>query len=70
MTASTAQPKPVRIKDHWTVTPVQAVLGRRVGFRNHWLYWASGLSLMFVVGNRADSHDLRAGRTVHIASAT
>ena len=50
MTASTAQPKPARIKDHWTVTPVQAVLGRRVGFRNHWLHWACGLSLMFVVG--------------------
>jgi hypothetical protein len=50
MTASTANPKQARPRDQWTVTPVQAVLGRRVGFRNHWLYWAVGLSLMFVVG--------------------
>lgn len=50
MTASTAQPKQARAQDHWTMTPVQAVLGRRVGFRSHWLYWVIGLSLTFVVG--------------------
>lgn len=34
----------------WTMTPVQATLGRRVGFRNHWKYWASGLGAAFVAG--------------------
>jgi hypothetical protein len=32
------------------MTPVQATLGRRVGFRNHWKYWAFGLGCAFVAG--------------------
>lgn len=39
-----------RRSNEWTMTPLQAMLGPRVGFRRHWKYWATGLSGAFVVG--------------------
>jgi hypothetical protein len=39
-----------RLRHGWTITPVQAVIGRRVGFRYHWAHWIIGLALMYVIG--------------------
>ena len=39
-----------RARHTWTVTPVQVVLGRRIGFRHHWRHWAGGLAFMYAVG--------------------
>jgi hypothetical protein len=34
----------------WTVTPVQAVLGRRFGLRYQWKYWAGGMASAWAAG--------------------
>lgn len=39
-----------RVRNEWTMTPVQALLGRRVGFKSHWKYWATGLTCAFAAG--------------------
>lgn len=39
-----------RARNSWVVTPVQAIIGRRVGFRNHLPHWAGGLAFMYVAG--------------------
>jgi hypothetical protein len=34
----------------WTVTPVQAVIGRRFGLRYQWKYWAGGMASAWAAG--------------------
>jgi hypothetical protein len=50
MTPPRVQPSRAKARDDWTVTPTQAILGRRIGFRHHWSHWASGLTFMFGIG--------------------
>lgn len=35
---------------NWAVTPLQGILGRRMGIRYHWFYWAAGLGFSGVIG--------------------
>jgi hypothetical protein len=39
-----------RLRSGWTITPVQAVIGRRMGLRYHWVQWVVGLVLVYVIG--------------------
>lgn len=35
-------------QENWAITPLQAILGRRVRF--HWLRWAFGIGFMGAIG--------------------
>ncbi len=37
-------------RQSWTLTPVQGVIGRRVGIRYHWIQFVGGLAVVYVIG--------------------